>query len=37
MKSMREWLNRNQRMVNVVVLEFFGIALLNKGLSVIFG
>jgi Sap, sulfolipid-1-addressing protein len=37
MKSMREWLNRNQRIVNVIVLAFFGIALLIKGLSVIFG
>jgi cytochrome c biogenesis protein CcdA len=37
MKSMREWLNRNQRMVNVVVLGFFGIALLIKGLTGIFG
>ncbi len=37
MKSMRVWLNRNQRMVNVVVLGFFGIALFIKGLSVIFG
>lgn len=37
MKSMREWLNRHQRMVNVVVLGFFGIALLIKGLSAIFG
>ena len=36
MKSMREWLNCNQRMVNVVVLGFFGIALLIKGLSIIF-
>ncbi len=36
MKSMREWLNRNQRMVNVVVLGFFGIALLIKGLTGIF-
>ena len=37
MKSMRDWLNRNQRMVNVVVLGFFGIAILIKGLSAIFG
>ncbi len=37
MKAMREWLNRNQRMVNVVVLGFFGIAILIKGLSAIFG
>jgi threonine/homoserine/homoserine lactone efflux protein len=37
MKSMREWLNRNQRMVNVVVLGFFGIALLIKGLTGILG
>ncbi len=37
MKSMREWLNRNQRIINVVVFAFFGIALLIKGLSVIFG
>jgi hypothetical protein len=37
MKSMRKWLNRHQRMVNVVVLGFFGLALLIKGLSVIFG
>ncbi len=37
MKSMREWLNRHQRMVNVVVLGFFGLALLIKGLGVIFG
>ncbi|HYB02287.1 MAG TPA: GAP family protein [Ktedonobacteraceae bacterium] len=37
MKSMREWLNRHQRTVNVVVLGFFGIALLIKGLSAIFG
>jgi hypothetical protein len=37
MQAMREWLTRHQRMVNVVVLGFFGIALLIKGLSVIFG
>ncbi len=37
MKSMREWLNRHQRMVNVVMLGFFGLALLIKGLSAIFG
>jgi Sap-like sulfolipid-1-addressing protein len=37
MKAMREWLNRNQRMVNVVVLGFFGLVLLIKGLSVMFG
>lgn len=37
MKSMREWLNRNQRIINVVVFAFFGIALLIKGLSAIFG
>jgi len=36
MKSMREWLNHNQRMVNVVVLGFFGIVLLIKGLMGIF-
>jgi hypothetical protein len=37
MKAMRDWLTRNQRMVNVVVLGFFGIAILIKGLSAIFG
>ena len=37
MKSMREWLNCHQRMVNVVVFGFFGIALFIKGLSAIFG
>lgn len=37
MKSMREWLNCNQRIVNVAVLGFFGIALLIKGLTSIFG
>ena len=37
MKSMREWLNCHQCMVNVVVLGFFGIALFLKGLSSIFG
>jgi Sap, sulfolipid-1-addressing protein len=37
MKSMREWLKHNQRMVNVVVLGCFALALLIKGLSVIFG
>jgi threonine/homoserine/homoserine lactone efflux protein len=37
MKSMREWLNRNQRIINVVVFAFFGIAILIKGLSSILG
>src|SRR6266480_4163728 len=37
LKSMWKWLNRNQRIINVVVFAFFGIALLIKGLSVIFG
>jgi hypothetical protein len=37
MKSMREWLIRHQRTVNVVVLGFFGLAILIKGLIGIFG
>jgi hypothetical protein len=37
MKSMREGLNRHQRTVNVVVLGFFGLAILIKGLIGIFG
>ena len=37
MKAMREWLNRHQRMINVVVLGLFGLAILIKGLSAIFG
>jgi len=37
MKSMRTWLTRNQRMINVVVLGVFGILLLVIGLIGIFG
>jgi hypothetical protein len=37
MKSMRTWLTRNQRMINVVVLGVFGILLLIIGLISIFG
>lgn len=36
MKSMRTWLTRNQRMINVVVLGVFGILLLIIGLIGIF-
>ncbi len=37
MKSMRTWLTRNQRMINVVVLGVFSILLLVIGLIGIFG
>jgi Sap, sulfolipid-1-addressing protein len=37
MKSMRVWLTRNQRMLNVVVMGIFGIGLLTVGLIGIFG
>ncbi|HEY6407265.1 MAG TPA: GAP family protein [Ktedonobacteraceae bacterium] len=37
MKSMRTWLTRNQRVINVVVLGVFGILLLILGLISIFG
>jgi hypothetical protein len=37
MKSMRTWLTRNHRMINVVVLGVFGILLLVLGLISIFG
>jgi Sap, sulfolipid-1-addressing protein len=37
MKSMRTWLTRNHRMINVVVLGVFGILLLILGLISIFG
>lgn len=37
MKSMRTWLTRNHRMINVVVLGVFGILLLVIGLIGIFG
>jgi Sap, sulfolipid-1-addressing protein len=33
MKSMKTWLTRNQRMINVVVLGVFGILLLAKDRS----
>jgi hypothetical protein len=36
MKSMREWLVTNQRMLNVVVMFFFGILMIILGLSRIF-
>jgi hypothetical protein len=36
MKSMREWLVTNQRMINVVVMFFFGILMIILGLSHIF-
>jgi len=36
MKSMRTWLMRNQRMVNVVVMGVFGVLMLILGLSHIF-
>jgi threonine/homoserine/homoserine lactone efflux protein len=36
MKSMREWLVTNQRMINVVVMLFFGILMIILGLSRIF-
>ena len=36
MKSMRTWLMRNQRMVNVVVMSVFGILMLILGLTHIF-
>ena len=36
MKSMREWLVNNQRMINVVVMFFFGILMILLGLSRIF-
>jgi Sap, sulfolipid-1-addressing protein len=37
MKSMRTWLTRNHRMINVVVLGVFGLLLLILGLIRIFG
>jgi threonine/homoserine/homoserine lactone efflux protein len=37
MKSIRTWLTRNHRMINVVVLGVFGILLLILGLISIFG
>jgi threonine/homoserine/homoserine lactone efflux protein len=36
MKSMRTWLMRNKRMVNVVVMSVFGILMLILGLTHIF-
>lgn len=36
MKSMREWLLSNQRMINVVVMFFFGILMIILGLSHVF-
>ena len=36
MKTMREWLLHNQRMLNVVVMLFFGILMIILGLSRIF-
>jgi threonine/homoserine/homoserine lactone efflux protein len=36
MKSMREWLVTHQRMINVVVMFFFGILMITLGLSHIF-
>jgi hypothetical protein len=37
LNSMNNWLTRNQRIVNVIVLGLFGIILLADGLSGIFG
>jgi hypothetical protein len=36
MKSMRTWLMRNKRMINVVVMGIFGILMLILGLTRIF-